>query len=229
MRILVVEDEKEMAQGIQGILNCEGYEVDIADNGLYGLDLITHGHYDLVLLDLMLPKMSGLRVLENIRSKGMNVPVIVLTAKSQTEDKIQGLDCGADDYLTKPFDVGELLARIRARVRNLDDSESSFIDVYDIRLDKADYKLKKRGRSVKLSNKEFLMMEFFMQNRGMILTRDMIAGRVWGFNEEVEYNSVDVYVSFLRKKLVFVKADTVIVTKKGVGYSLEDGSDDKNA
>lgn len=226
MRILVVEDEKEMAQGIKGILNCEGYEVDIADNGLYGLDLIIHGRYDLVLLDLMIPKMSGIRVLENIRAKGMDIPVIVLTAKSQTEDKIKGLDCGADDYLVKPFDVGELLARIRARIRKLNNCESSIIDVYDIRLDGTTYKLIKKERSVKLSNKEYIMMEYFMRNRGIILSRDIIATRVWGYDEEIEYNSVDVYVSFLRKKLNFIKADTIIVTKKGVGYSLEDRSHD---
>ena len=225
MRILIVEDEKEMAEGIKGILNNAGYEVDIADNGLYGLERITHEQYDLVLLDLMLPKMTGLRVLENIRSKGISVPVIILTAKSQTEDKIKGLDCGADDYLVKPFDVGELLARIRARVRNYDERDNNTVTVFDIRLDKSTYKLGKGDRSVKLSNKEFLMMEYFMVNKGMILSRDMIASRVWGYDEDIEYNSVDVYVSFLRKKLSFINAEAVIMTKKGVGYSLEERSD----
>ena len=152
--------------------------------------------------------------------------MIILTAKSQTEDKIRGLDCGADDYLIKPFDAGELLARIRARVRNYDGENRDVVNAYDIQIDKSTYKLWKGEKSIKLSNKEFLLLEYFMVNKGMILTRDMILSRVWGIDEDTEYNSADVYVSFLRKKLSFIRADAVIVTKKGVGYSLEGSSDD---
>ncbi|MCR5788550.1 MAG: response regulator transcription factor [Lachnospiraceae bacterium] len=222
MRILIIEDEKEMAEGIKGILQKAGYEADMAGDGLAGMDMIMNCQYDLVLLDLMLPMMSGLRLLENVRERGIATPVIILTAKSQTEDKIKGLDCGADDYLIKPFDAGELLARIRARMRNNDEVRRDVVYAYDIQLDRSTYKLRKEAKSIKLSNKEFLLLEYFMLNRGIILTREMIISRVWGFDEDIEYNSVDVYVSFLRKKLGFIKADTAIVTKKGVGYSLEE-------
>lgn len=132
MRILIIEDEKEMAEGIKGILQKAGYEADMAGDGLAGLDMIMNCQYDLVLLDLMLPMMSGLRLLENVRERGIATPVIILTAKSQTEDKIKGLDCGADDYLIKPFDAGELLARIRARMRNNDEVRRDVVYAYDI-------------------------------------------------------------------------------------------------
>ena len=226
MRILIVEDEKEMAEGIRGILQKAGYETDMAGDGLIGMELILNRQYDLVLLDVMLPKVNGLRVLESIREKGIVTPVIILTARSQTEDKIKGLDCGADDYLTKPFDAGELMARIRAKFRNHDGENHDVVSAYDIQIDKSTYKLWKGEKSIKLSNKEFSLLEYFMLNKGMILTRDMILSRVWGIDEDTEYNSTDVYVSFLRKKLRFIRADAVIVTKKGVGYSLEGSPDD---
>ena len=221
MKILIIEDEKELAEGIKGILSKSGYESDAVYDGDTGLEYMLDRRYDLILLDLMLPGMDGLEILKTARMEGFSAPVIILTAKSQIEDKITGLDNGADDYLVKPFDAGELLARIRARTRNSLGGTGSVLAAFDIQIDRTTYRLIRGERSIKLSNKEFQMMEYFIVNKGIILTRDKLISNVWGYDEEVEYNSVDVYVSFLRKKLLFVKAMTTISTKKGVGYSLE--------
>ena len=221
MKILIIEDEKELAEGIKGILSKSGYESDAVYDGDTGLEYMLDRRYDLILLDLMLPGMDGLEILKTARMEGFSAPVIILTAKSQIEDKITGLDNGADDYLVKPFDAGELLARIRARTRNSLGGTGSVLAAFDIQIDRTTYRLIRGERSIKLSNKEFQMMEYFIVNKGIILTRDKLISNVWGYDEEVEYNSVDVYVSFLRKKLLFVKAMTTIITKKGVGYSLE--------
>lgn len=226
LRILIVEDEKEIADGLEAVLIKEGYQVDVVYDGLSGLDNILSKIYDLVLLDLMLPKLNGIDVLKNARREGNNIPVILLTAKSQIEDKISGLDHGADDYITKPFDVGELLARIRARTRldkNTDCGQLSFGNVW---LDQATQKLGTDLNSIKLGNKEYQLMEYFMRNRGQILTKDMLIMKVWGPENEAEYNNLEVYISFLRKKLRFVKANTSIKTTKGVGYSLEEEKKD---
>ena len=221
MKILIIEDEKELAEGIKGILSKSGYESDAVYDGDTGLEYMLDRRYDLILLDLMLPGMDGLEILKTARMEGFSAPVIILTAKSQIEDKITGLDNGADDYLVKPFDAGELLARIRARTRNSLGGTGSVLAAFDIQIDRTTYRLIRGERSIKLSNKEFQMMEYFIVNKGIILTRDKLISNVWGYDEKVEYNSVDVYVSFLRKKLLFVKAMTTIITKKGVGYSLE--------
>lgn len=221
MKILIIEDEKELAEGIKGILSKAGYESDAVYDGDTGLEYMLDRQYDLILLDLMLPGMDGIEILKTARGEGFTAPVIILTAKSQIEDKICGLDNGADDYLVKPFNAGELLARIRARTRKSPGNTGSVMSAYDIQIDRATYKLSRGERSIKLSNKEFQMMEYFIVNKGTILTRDKLISNVWGYDEDVEYNSVDVYVSFLRKKLLFVRAKTTIVTKKGVGYSLE--------
>ena len=174
-------------------------------------------------MDVMLPGMSGLDILKKTRSKGISTPVILLTARSLTEDKVKGLDLGADDYLTKPFDSEELLARIRARLRDRYDfnNDRNSISAFDIELNTSTYKLICGDKSVKLSNKEFQLLEYLMINKGIILTRDMISTKVWGFDDETEYNNADVYISFIRKKLRFVGAKASILTKKGIGYSLE--------
>ena len=225
MRILVVEDEKEIADGIQAILKQEGYESDAVYDGDDGIEYIRTLIYDLVLLDVMLPGIDGFEILQTVKSEGIKIPIILLTARSMAEDKIKGLDLGADDYLTKPFDSGELMARIRARLRgsNPDFSGGSqtILKAFDITLDQSTYRLSHENKSVKLSSKEYQMMEYLMANKGMILQRDMIATKVWGFDDEADYNSIAVYVSFLRKKLKFIGAEAAIVTKKDVGYSLE--------
>ncbi len=225
MRILIVDDEKEIADGVQAILKQEGYETDAVYDGEDGLDHILSGIYDLILLDVMLPHIDGFDILREIRKENITSPVIMLTARSVTQDKITGLDLGADDYLTKPFDSGELLARIRARLRADNASgpneDANKITAYDITLDRSTYRLSHGDKSVKLSNKEYQLIEYLMINKGMILSRDMIADKIWGLDDNADYNSVVVYISFLRKKLKFISTEAAIVTKKEVGYSLE--------
>lgn len=221
MRILIVEDEKEIADGMESVLVRENYLVDTVYDGLSGLEYTLSGLYDLVLLDIMLPKLNGLDILKNVRDEGIDVPVILVTAKSMVEDKVSGLDLGADDYITKPFDVKELLARIRARTRTSKDSRQHILSVGDIELDKSQQKLECGDSGVKLGNKEFQLMEYLMGNAGHILTKDMLVSKIWGPDDVSEYNNVEVYISFLRKKLKFVKSKAQIVTTKGVGYSLE--------
>jgi DNA-binding response OmpR family regulator len=226
LRILVIEDEKEIADGIQAILKRDGYESDAVYDGDTGLDYIRTSVYDLILLDIMLPGMNGMDVLKAAKDEKINTPVILLTARSMVDDKIKGLDLGADDYLTKPFDSRELLARIRARLRSNDTASGIMnghtLSVYDITLDQTTYKLAHGEKSVKLSNKEYQFMEYLMRNKGIILQHDSIAAKVWGFDEDTDYNNIAVYVSFLRKKLKFIGAKTAIVTKKDIGYSIEE-------
>ncbi len=221
MRILVIEDEKEMADGIKKILNSADYEVDTVYDGLSGLDYMMSDMYDLILLDLMLPLLGGIDVLKKARREGLQTPVIILSAKFQTDDKVLGLDSGANDYLTKPFNADELLARIRAQTRIDNKVQANIIEAYDLWLEKSTFKLYGNEKSIKLSKKEYQLMEYLMLNKNKILERDNLITRIWGFDEETDYNNLDVYISFLRKKLKYVDAEARIVTKKGVGYSLE--------
>lgn len=223
MRILIVEDEKEITDGIKAILEKEGYSTEVAYDGKKGLECIEKNIYDLVLLDIMLPYMSGLEILKEIREEEIQTPVILLTAKSQTDDKITGLDAGADDYMTKPFDAGELLARVRARVRNNADVKKNIISAYDINLDISTYKLTCGDKSVKLSKTEYQLLEYLMLNKGQVLSKDMILDKVWGYESDSEYNNLEVYITFLRKKFAFLNTATSIANKKGVGYSLVSG------
>lgn len=229
MKILIVEDEVKIASGIWTILEREGYQVDVEYDGISGLDAIKTEKYDMVLLDIMLPGIDGIQILEKSRRAGIKVPIIILTAKSLVDDKIIGLDCGADDYLTKPFDAGELLARIRAVSRRLNLTgdknmlQSNRLTAFDLELERSSYMLSSYEKSVKLSNKEYQLLEYMMINRGRILTREMLALRVWGLEDESNYNHLDVYISFLRKKLRFIGAKAAIITTKNVGYSLEKG------
>ena len=223
MKILIVEDEKEITDGIKAILEKEGFSTDVAYDGQKGLECIEDNIYDLILLDIMLPYMSGIEILKEIREEGIQTPVILLTAKSMIDDKIVGLDAGADDYMTKPFDSGELLARIRARVRNNADVKKNIISVYDLSLDIATYKLSCDDKSVKLSKTEYLLLEYLMLNKGQVLSKDMILDKVWGYESDSEYNNLDVYISILRKKFNFINTTTSIVNKKGIGYSLVSG------
>lgn len=225
MRILVVEDEMEISDGIKLILEKAGYQVDCVYDGLNGLDYIFSEIYDLVLLDIMLPKLSGMDIVTQVRMEGITVPIIFLTARSQIEDKIEGLTIGADDYVTKPFDAGELLARIGARLRKQTDMKEGKIRAFDICLNPSTYKLEKETKSVRLSKMEYQLLEYLMLNKNQILSRDMIINKVWGHEDDTEYNNLEVYISFVRKKMKFVNAIACIVTKKGVGYSLTSGED----
>lgn len=201
MRILVVEDEKEIADGIIRILEKANYKVDCAYDGIEGLDGILSDIYDLVLLDVMLPKINGFDIVKNVRSEGIDVPIIMLTAKSQTSDKVDGINLGADDYITKPFDARELLARIGARLRKTSGIKDGRLLAFDIALDPSTYTLQKEEKSVKMSKTEYQLLELFMINKNIILSKETIINKVWGYDDDTEYNNIEVYVSFLRKNL----------------------------
>ena len=222
MRVLVIEDEVRLAATLQDLLEMNGYTADVCHDGEAGLDNALSGIYDVCLLDVMLPKMDGFTVLRRLREAGNTTPVLLLTARDQVGDKVEGLDCGADYYLTKPFEPRELLACIRAlsrrqpELRNLDALEYG-----DLKLDKSSFALACGGRSVRLSRKEFDMMELLMRNRNQVLTKETLLLKIWGYESDAEDNNVEVYISFLRKKLDHLRSQVKIKTIRMVGYCLE--------
>lgn len=220
MKLLLVEDEKRMAQALCEILRQENYDVDHFEDGLDGACALETGMYDLVILDVMLPHKNGFEIAKEARKKGIRTPILMLTAKAELEDKVTGLDCGADDYLTKPFMTKELLARLRALSRrNLNVSEGA-MTFGDIALDTGTFTLTCGDSSVRLSEKEFRILEYMIANQGHILTREQLAVKIWGYESDAEYNNVEVYMSFARKKLNFVRSKTEIKAVRGVGYEL---------
>ncbi len=222
MRILLVEDEKRMAQALCEILRLEKYEVDHFANGVDGLTAIESNIYDIVILDVMLPGMNGYEIAQKARLKGIATPILMLTAKAELNEKVTGLDSGADDYLTKPFMTKELLARLRALIRRTSGVSYKPLSYGDITLDTNTLTLTctANGQSVRLSEKEYRILEYLISNSGQILTREQLAVKIWGFESEAEYNNVEVYMSFTRKKLLFVEAKTEIKAVRGVGYKL---------
>lgn len=224
MKILVVEDEIGLAEAICAILRKEGYFVDMANDGKSGLEKALSGDFDCIIMDIMMPKMNGLDVLTFLRVKNIETPVLLLTAKSEVEDKIKGLDCGADDYLTKPFVTGELLARVRAMTRRLGSNVDLNPRFGDISLDMKKGELICGKNSVILGRKEFQMMEMFVSNGSSIITKEDFATKIWGTGDESDYNNVEVYISFLRKKLSMLHSKVSIKTRRGIGYCLEGGT-----
>lgn len=220
MRVLLVEDEKRMAQALCEILRQEKYDVDHCADGLEGLAAIEAGAYDLVVLDVMLPHKDGFSIAREARAKGIRTPILMLTAKSELDDTVTGLDCGSDDYLTKPFRTRELLARLRALGRRSLRSADGALAFGDIELNRGASLLVCGENSVRLSEKEFRILEYLIANAGQILTREQLAVNIWGYESDAEYNNVEVYMSFARKKLNFVKARTEIKAVRGVGYEL---------
>lgn len=221
MRILLVEDEIHLAQALTEILKKNQYAADAVYDGKSGLEYALSGVYDLVILDIMLPKMSGIEILKNLRAEKMSVPVLMLTAKDEIEDKVAGLDYGADDYMTKPFSTDELLARVRALLRRKGEVVDDEVVFGDISLKLKKNELVCGENQVKLSLKEFQILELMMYNPDQILTKERIIDKIWGGDSDAEYNNVEVYISFLRKKMQFLGAKTEIKTVRGVGYSLE--------
>lgn len=220
MNILVVEDEYQLSEVLVALLTQNGYNVDSVGDGVSGEDYAMSGIYDAIVLDIMLPKKNGLDVLQSIRAKKNSTPVLLLTAKSDVEDKIKGLDTGADDYLTKPFVSGELLARIRALTRRKDEFIGDELSFGDISLNSRTHELSSIGNSVKLGAKEYHIMEILLQNREQIIEKETFIEKIWGFDSSAEYNAIEVYVSFLRKKLKAIKSSTEIKAVRGVGYVL---------
>ena len=221
VRVLLAEDEKRMNRALCEILRQEGYEVTATDNGEDALYEAESGVYDLIVLDVMMPKMDGYTVAQRARGAGVRTPILMLTAKSELDDKVEGLDSGADDYLTKPFMTKELLARLRALARrNLPTSDGS-LTFEDLTLDVKRAVLQcDNGQSVRLGEKELRILEYLITNQGQILSREQIALKVWGYESDSEYNNVEVYMSFARKKLAFVESKCEIKALRGIGYEL---------
>ena len=222
MRILVIEDEKHLAEALSHLLRKNNYTVDVSNDGESGLDNALSDKYDVIVLDLMLPELDGISVLKEIRREGLDVPVILLTAKGDIADKVRGLDCGADDYLAKPFNTEELLARIRAlgRRRGVIVSGDA-LSFGDISLNTQSMTLSSGSAEVSLTLKECELMEYLILRKDAVASKEQIIEKLWGFDSEAESNHVEVYISFLRKKLKFIKSRTAINTIRGVGYRLE--------
>lgn len=221
MRLLLAEDEKMLSDALVALLTHSHYSVDAVYNGEDALDYLMEGNYDGAILDIMMPKMDGITVLKKIRAAGKTLPVIMLTAKSEIDDRVEGLDAGADDYLTKPFASRELLARIRSMTRRQPELKDNRLSMEDITLDRAEYTLTGPKDSLTLSNKEFQIMEMFLMNPKVSLSADQIFDKIWGLDAEAEINVVWVYISNLRKKLSAVGSVVSIKSTRGLGYSLE--------
>ncbi len=221
MRVLVVEDEIKMARAIRRGLEQEGYAVDVIPEGKEALSLATEYEYDAVVLDVMLPGLDGFAVCEALRSRGRWAPVLMLTARDAVEDRIRGLDVGADDYLVKPFAFGELLARLRALIRRGPNERPQVLEVGDVVLDPAAHTVARAGDPVDLSPREFALLEYLMRNAGQVVTRTRLLEHVWDYNYNGLSNVVDVYVGYVRKKLEYPFGRPFIRTVRGVGYAAE--------
>ncbi len=222
MKLLLAEDEKELSHALVAILKHKGYTVDAVYNGTDALDYCLTAEYDGIILDIMMPGLMGTDVLKSIREKGISTPVLFLTAKSEIDDRILGLDLGADDYLTKPFDTGELLARIRAMTRRKADYAPSNLNFGNLTLNRSGFELSVPGQDpIRLAGREFQMLEMLMENPGRVISADTFMDRIWS-DGEADINVVWVYISNLRKKLVSLKADCEIKASRGVGYFLSE-------
>ena len=221
MRILIVEDEKKVAGFIKKGLEEETYAVDIASDGEEGLHLGEQNPYDLIILDLMLPKINGLDILSRLRAKKIETPILLLTAKDSVEDKVEGLNQGADDYLTKPFAFSELLARIRVLLRRGKAETKTTLKIADLTLDLVSHKVNRGNEEIELTGKEYSLLEYFMRNQEKVLTRTMIAEHVWDYNFDTFTNVIDVYVNHLRKKIDKNFPAKLLHTLRGVGYVMK--------
>ena len=222
MRILIVEDEKKVAAFIKKGLEEETYAVDVAHDGEEGLFLASESQFDLIILDLMLPKLDGLEVLAKLREKKVVTPIILLTAKDSVADKVTGLNKGADDYLTKPFAFSELLARVRPLLRRGSADPKTLLQVGDLTLDLVTHKVKRDDVEMELTGKEYSLLEYFMRNEGKVLTRTMIAEHVWDYNFDTFTNVIDVYINHLRKKIDKDYPKKLLHTLRGVGYVMRE-------
>lgn len=225
MRLLLAEDEKELSKALTAIFRHNGYSVDAVYNGKDALDYLLCGDYDCAVLDIMMPCLDGISVLKQIRREGLALPVVMLTAKSEIDDRVLGLDSGADDYVTKPFAAKELIARIRAVTRRKFETQSTNLTFMNITLDRTACELFSDKGKVRLANKEYQMMEMFMSNPEQIISPERFMEKIWGFDSDTEQNVVWVYISYLRKKLTAIDAKVKIKASRNMGYSLE-ASDD---
>lgn len=222
MRLLLAEDEKDLSKALCTILKHNNYSVDAVYNGQDALDWGLCENYDGIILDIMMPKMNGIEVLKELRKQGVSTPIIMLTAKAELDDVILGLDAGADDYLTKPFQMGELLARVRAITRRKSEFSPNLLTFADLSLNRESFELSAGDNKIRLGNKEFQMMELLMSNPGRLISTEQFMERIWGYETESEINVVWVYISYLRKKLTTLGAGATIKAVRGVGYTLEE-------
>lgn len=225
MRLLLAEDERELSKALVAILKHNHFSVDAVYDGKEALAYLEAENYDGVILDIMMPEMDGITVLKTIRRQGNPVPVLMLTAKSEIDDRVLGLDSGADDYLSKPFDTKELLARIRAVTRRKTESTSAVLRVGNVSLNCSNFELSTPKGCIRLSNKEFQMLEMMIANRGQLISTERFMEKIWGYDSDTEINVVWVYISYLRKKLASLEADIQIKATRSQGYSLEGGDD----
>ncbi len=227
MRLLVIEDETALSEVIRAAFTDEKFEVDLAEDGETGYLLGSSGMYDAIILDGMLPEMDGYDVLRKWRQGQLHTPVLMLTARSELEDKLKGLGLGADDYLTKPFDMEELVARIRVITRRQGAVQIDYLELEDLRLnlDSGVIENTETQQEVRLGKKEFQLLELFMRNSGQTLRREQIAEKLWGYDCEAEYNNVEVYISFTRRKLKYIESRVLIKAVRGIGYRLEKRND----
>ena len=221
MRLLLAEDEKSLSKAVCALLERSHYSVDTAFDGKEALEYLECGHYDGVILDIMMPVMDGITVLKKIRDKGNLVPVIMLTAKSEVDDKVEGLDLGANDYLTKPFAARELLARVRAMLRTGTAQADAKIVYGNVSLDSTNYELSTPYGNYPLANKEYQLMELLMKNTGQVLSAEHLFDKIWSMDSEADLHVVWTYISYLRKKLAALKADVTIKSRRNVVYYLE--------
>ena len=222
MKILVVEDEYSLADAIGETLKKENFDVTVIQNGEEGEDEALTGVYDLILLDIMLPKKNGFEILNTIKSEKIDTPVIILTAKSEIYDKLNGLENGADDYITKPFHMKELVARIKVVLKRKTNVEDvNCLEFGDLKLDLGTGEIKSGDNTITINGKELNLLEILMINKNQIVTKEVLTDKIWGYDSDAEYNSVEVYVSFLRKKLKLLNSHVKIKTVRGIGYKVE--------
>ena len=222
MRLLLAEDERALSKALATILERSNYSVDTVYDGEAALEYLAADNYDGVILDIMMPEKDGITVLKELRSRGSKIPVLILTAKSEVDDKVLGLDSGANDYLTKPFHSRELLARIRAMTRAQSSQTSSVLQMGNITLDQRTYELSSPTGSFRLANREFQILELLMQNPGNLISAERLMEKIWGYDSETEISVVWVYISYLRKKLSALSANIQIRATRNVGYCLEE-------
>lgn len=222
MRILIVEDEHRIANSIKKGLEQERYAVDVAYTGNDGFDMASTEDYDLIILDIMLPEMNGFEICKNLRKNKIHIPILMLTAKGQTEDKVKGLDTGADDYMTKPFSFDELLARARALTRRQETILNNILSVEDLTLDTRQYVVKRGKNIIRLSSKEFSLLEYLIAHKNIIVTKDQIIAHVWDYDADILPNTIEVYIKNLRNKIdkPFINKKPLINTIRGFGYKI---------
>lgn len=221
MRVLLAEDEKALSKALVTILERNNYSVDAVYDGESALDYLENDNYDIAILDIMMPKIDGLTVLKNVRKRNNLIPILLLTAKSEVDDKVEGLDAGANDYLAKPFHSKELLARIRAIIRTQTGQSNSKLSMGNIVLDQTSFELSSTAGNYRLSNKEFQILELLMSNPNQLISSDRFLEKIWGYDSEAEINVVWVYISYLRKKLTALHANIQIKAVRNAGYVLE--------